>query len=95
MNNKIYWVAKLTSRKLWVAIATMVSGFILAFGGSESEAQIVSGCIMSTAAVVAYIIGEGLVDANRAATKVETVEASLAIDADQTHIADHEDSGVM
>ena len=93
--NKIDWVAKLTSRKFWVALAAMVSGFILAFGGTESEAQTVSGCIMATAAVVAYILGEGLVDAGRSATNTAKLEPSLAIDEDQTHIDNHEDSGVM
>ena len=59
---KIDWKRKLTSRKLWVAIAGFVAGLILAFGGESSTAETVSGCIMSGAAVVAYIIGEGLAD---------------------------------
>ena len=33
MNNKIDWKRKLTSRKLWVAVAGFVAGLILAFGG--------------------------------------------------------------
>ena len=59
---KIDWKRKLTSRKLWVSIAGFVAGLILAFGGESSTAETVSGCILSGAAVVAYIIGEGLVD---------------------------------
>ena len=58
----IDWKRKLTSRKLWVAVAGFVAGLIVAFGGESSTAETVSGCIMSGAAVVAYIIGEGLVD---------------------------------
>ena len=59
---KIDWKRKLTSRKLWVAVAGFVAGLIVAFGGESSTAETVSGCIMSGAAVVAYIIGEGLID---------------------------------
>lgn len=60
---KIDWVKKLTSRKLWVAVAGLVSGLILAFKGDAATAEVVSGCIMSVASVISYIIGEGLVDA--------------------------------
>ena len=63
---KIDWKRKLTSRKLWLAIASFVSMMIVAFGGAESEATQVSALIMAGATVVAYIIGEGLSDANNA-----------------------------
>ena len=59
---KIDWKRKLTSRKFWVAVAGFVSGLILAFGGTENAAETVSGCILSGAAVVGYVIGEGLAD---------------------------------
>lgn len=61
------WKRKLTSRKLWMAIALFVSGCIVAFGGDAEKAEIISGLIMQGAAVVAYIIGEGLADAAGAA----------------------------
>ena len=57
------WKRKLTSRKFWAAIALFVSGCIVAFKGDAQKAEVVSGLIMQGAAVVAYIIGEGLVDA--------------------------------
>ena len=61
---KIDWKRKLTSRKLWLAIAGFVTGLIIAFGGNENTANTVSGCIMSGAAVIAYTIGEGLADSS-------------------------------
>ena len=61
--NKIDWKRKLTSRKLWVAVAGFIAGLILAFGGADSTAETVTGCIMSAASVVAYTVGEGLIDA--------------------------------
>lgn len=60
---KIDWKRKLTSRKLWVAIASLATNIILALGGTESTAVQVTAIIMGGAAVLAYILGEGLVDA--------------------------------
>lgn len=56
------WKRKLTSRKLWLAAAGLVSGLILAFGGSEAAAETVGGIVMSTASVVGYLFAEGLAD---------------------------------
>ncbi len=60
---KIDWKSKLTSRKLWMAVVGLATGLVLAFNGSAETAETVSGVIMSTASVIAYIIGEGLTDA--------------------------------
>ncbi len=46
-----------------MAVALFVSGLITATG-HEEEAQTVAGLIMQGAAVVAYIIGEGLADSS-------------------------------
>ena len=59
---KIDWKRKLTSRKLWVATAGFVAGLIVIFGGSQENADKVSGAILSGAAVVGYVLGEGLAD---------------------------------
>lgn len=59
---KIDWKRKLTSRKLWLAVAGFVSGLMIAFGRSESEASTVTGLILQAASILAYCIGEGLAD---------------------------------
>lgn len=69
MNNHV--IRKLTSRKFWLALAAFVSGLIVAFGGEQAAADTVSGCMMSGAAVVAYIIGEGFADGAAATTDKE------------------------
>lgn len=63
MDNRIDWKRKLTSRKFWAALAQFVTGLVIAFGGTQETAVQVTALIMSGAAVVAFIIGEGLVDA--------------------------------
>ncbi len=60
---KIDWKRKLTSRKLWVSVAGFVAGLIVIFGGSNDNADKISGSVMSGAAVVGYVLGEGLTDA--------------------------------
>lgn len=62
-------IRKLTSRKLWLAVALLVSGMITAFGGSSGTAETVSGCIMQGGAVVAYVLAEGWADAAGAGVK--------------------------
>ena len=59
---KIDWKRKLTSRKLWVSLAGFIAGLIVIFGGSQENADKVSGAILSGAAVVGYVLGEGLAD---------------------------------
>ena len=64
---KIDWVRKLTSRKFWTAVAEFVTMLIVAFSGDQETATQVAALIMAGAAIVAYIIGEGLADAAGAA----------------------------
>ena len=59
----IDWKSKLTSRKFWAAIAEFVTMLIVALGGSQETAVQITALIMAGAAVIAYIIGEGLIDA--------------------------------
>lgn len=59
---KIDWRRKLTSRKFWMSVVTLITGLIMAFGGDDGTAETVGGCIMAAASVVAYTIGEGLAD---------------------------------
>ena len=60
------WIRKLTSRKLWLAVAGFVSGVMMAFGRSESQAAQVGGLILQGASVLSYILAEGWRDAAEA-----------------------------
>lgn len=64
---KINWIKKLTSRKFWMALVAFITPLLLAFGMAQDTVTQVVAIIMAGADVVAYIIAEGLVDANNAA----------------------------
>ncbi|MBQ3374747.1 MAG: hypothetical protein IJG40_16610 [Oscillospiraceae bacterium] len=59
-------IRKLTSRKFWLAVAAFVTELIIAFKGDADLAETLSGMIMAGATVIAYIVGEGLVDSESA-----------------------------
>lgn len=56
------WKRKLTSRKLWISVASFVSLIVIAIGYTDTEAAQVSAIIMAGASMISYIVGEGLVD---------------------------------
>ena len=69
MENKINWKAKLTSRKFWAAVVGFVTPLLVAFGASDAVVAQAAAIIMSGATVIAYIVGEGMVDASREENK--------------------------
>lgn len=81
--DKIDWKRKLTSRKFWAAVIGFVVPLCIAFGVSESEAAQVASIIMAGANLIAYIIGEGLVDAANADFFVEGGDADGSIQGDK------------
>lgn len=56
------WKRKLTSRKLWLAVASFVTMLIIYFTGDSSKAEQVATLIMAGASVIAYILAEGFAD---------------------------------
>ena len=74
---KIDWARKLSSRKLWIAIAGFVSGLIMVFGGTETMASSISGVILQGAAVLGYLRAEGLADSAHTNDVIEVVETEI------------------
>lgn len=62
---KINWKAKLTSRKFWAAVIGFVTAILAAFNVSNLTIEQVVAIITACSTLIAYIIGEGLVDASR------------------------------
>lgn len=60
-------IRKLTSRKFWVALISFITGLLIYFGKTTEQAEQIAALIMSFGSLIAYIIGEGLVDAAAAA----------------------------
>lgn len=63
--NKINWKQKLSSRKFWAAVVGFVTALLVAFNASEGTVEQVSAVITAGGVLIAYIIGESVVDANR------------------------------
>ena len=72
-------VRKLTSRKLWLAIAGVATGIAAILVADASEIQTVAGAVVSLVSAVAYIIVEGKVDAASVQNTVLTVEDALEV----------------
>lgn len=62
---KINWKQKLTSRKFWAALITFITSILVAFGVSDLTIEQVIAVISAGSVMIAYIIGEGMVDAAR------------------------------
>ena len=73
----INWKRKLSSRKLWAAVAGIVTGLAMVFGLDENTISTVAGAVVSAASVVAYIMAEGKVDAESVKNAVENVEVVM------------------
>ena len=53
-------IQKLSSRKLWLAIAGVATGIALALGVQTSEITTVAGAVTAIVSVVTYIVTEGM-----------------------------------
>lgn len=73
------FVRKLTSRKLWMAIAGVATGIALALGADAGEIQTVTGAVTALVSAVAYIITEGKVDAESVKNAVEGAQDAVYI----------------
>lgn len=61
----INWKQKLTSRKFWAAVIGFVTAMMVAFGVNDLTVEQVVAIITAASTLIAYIIGEGMVDAAR------------------------------
>ena len=67
----IDWKSKLTSRKFWCAIIGFVTAILVAFNVSNLEIEQITAIISAMGVLIAYIIGEGVVDAKRVESEGE------------------------
>ena len=62
----INWKRKLTSRRFWMSLAEFVGMLLVALHVAEDTATQITALILAGGGVIAYVIGEGLVDAAHA-----------------------------
>ena len=73
--NKSDIIRKLTSRKLWLSLASFISMLMVYLGYAESEGEKVAALVIAGATVLGYVLGEGLTDAaNAPGTGEDTVK---------------------
>lgn len=63
-------IRKLTSRKFWISVATLVFLLMVYFGADENSATQIVAIIMAGATAFGYLIGEGLADSGYSTTDV-------------------------
>lgn len=73
----IDWKRKLSSRKLWAAVAGIATGLAMVFGLDQGTISNVAGAVVSLASVVAYIVTEGKVDAESVKNAVDSVQDAV------------------
>lgn len=62
-------IRKLTSRKFWIALIGFITALLVAFNVDQGSIEQISAIIMSFASLIAYIVAEGLIDANNVANE--------------------------
>lgn len=65
---------KLTSRKLWMAIAGVTTGIAMILGVDGSEISDVTGAVVSLVSAIVYIYTEGKIDAAAVGKNQEVTE---------------------
>lgn len=56
------WKRKLTSRKMWSAVIGVVISVMVLFGADAEKQERIVAVVSSSAVLISYIIGEGMVD---------------------------------
>lgn len=69
---KINWKQKLTSRKFWAAVIGFITAIMVAFNIDTMTIQQVIALVSASSVLIAYIIGEGMVDAARVNAETTT-----------------------
>lgn len=82
--NKIDWKRKLTSRKFWAAVVGFITPIMIVAGAGDNEITQVAAIVMGGATLIAYIIGEGLVDSASTDLVIDTeITADDAAETDE------------
>lgn len=70
-------IRKLSSRKLWLALAGVAAGIAMALGADATEIQSIAGAVTAIVGVVTYIVTEGKIDAERVKVAIEETQKAV------------------
>ena len=70
---------KLTSRKLWMALAGIATGVAMALGAESTEISTVAGAVTAVISVVTYIITEGKIDAEGVKNAIIEIQDGIEV----------------
>ena len=71
---------KLSSRKLWLALAGVATGIAMAFGVDAGEVATVAGAVTTILSVTAYVAAEGKVDAAAVGQTAEQIQLAAGLE---------------
>lgn len=96
------FIQKISSRKLWLAIAGVASGIAIALGGSSADLNTVTtavstiaGAVTALTSIVTYIRAEGKIDAagiEKASTSAQAIVEAAQTIVDTVQGAESEDA---
>ena len=72
-------VRKLSSRKLWAAVAGVVAGLAMVFGLDETVITTVAGAVVSVMSIVTYIVTEGKIDTEGVKNAIENIQDATEV----------------
>lgn len=72
-------IKKLTSRKLWMALAGVATGIAIALGVDASEIGTIAGAVTTIISVMTYIITEGKIDAEGVKVAIEQTQTAVEV----------------
>lgn len=93
MDDTINWKQKLSSRKFWAMVLSIVFGVVVALidAGYEYEwlilAKVIIGAVIGGAGVTVYISTEGKVDAARIEAEAEATSKVITVNATTSNAA--------
>lgn len=62
---KVDWKAKLSSRKLWVAVIGFITALLITFNVPDMTIEKIAGLITAMGGLIAFIFSEAYVDGKR------------------------------
>lgn len=69
----------MSSRKFWIAIASVVSGIMIVAGQSATDAQVIAGAIIAVGGAVGFFASEGYIDGQRVAVAIDAVQDAAKV----------------